>query len=156
VADTDERSVFADTRVEAVRIALVIPGSWIHYVCLKFIKFQLTLTTRLIIFVFRIMCMQQCYIYSTVLLFWRLLGHTYIYNSEVPDNRPYRTAHSPCQSVRSGVYSITVHAHAAKDVQRRCSSYCQLGFSTDWASCFVPCAAVLLQCYRRMISGAER
>jgi hypothetical protein len=43
--------------------------------------------------VFSVICVHYCYIYSTVLLFWRLFM-LYIY-SEIPDNQHYRTTHSP-------------------------------------------------------------
>jgi hypothetical protein len=61
-------------------------GSWIYYIYLKFIKFQLTFTTRLIIFVYSIMCIHKCCIYSTLLLYWRLFRLCILY-----EIRKYRT-----------------------------------------------------------------
>jgi hypothetical protein len=48
-----------------------------YYIYLKFIQFQLTMASKQsdsanTTVVYSIMCMHKCYIYSTVLLFWRL------------------------------------------------------------------------------------
>jgi hypothetical protein len=110
VADTDARSVFADTPVEVVVycsfhnldrgfiifIGNLLDSNWhsrkVTYICVRSCVYPLVLHVQYCVTVLATFYAIYVYIYTYVCV----CIYICIYNSEVLENWHYRTAHSPC------------------------------------------------------------